>query len=81
MCRIIGEAIVAANLDLNDSVIEEAKELGGHATKKAAVSAALDEYVARRKQGRIVELFGTIDYDPGYDYKELRRSKPLHDSF
>jgi hypothetical protein len=71
---------MATNLDLDDAVIEEAQSLGGHKTKKAAVSAALDEYVKRRKQARIVELFGTIDYDPTYDYKAARRSKTADDS-
>jgi hypothetical protein len=71
---------MATNLDLNDEIIEEAQSLGGHKTKKAAVSAALDEYVKRRKQARIVELFGTIDYDPTYDYKAARQSKSQDDS-
>jgi hypothetical protein len=72
---------MATNLDLDDAAIEDARILGGHKTKKAAVSAAIDEYVKRRKQGRIVELFGTIDYDPEYDYKAARRSKTRDDSF
>lgn len=71
---------MATNLDLDDELLEEAQSLGGHKTKKAAVSAALDEYVKRRKQGRIVEIFGTIDYDPAYDYKAARQSKNQHDS-
>ena len=72
---------MATNLGLDDAAIEDARILGGHKTKKAAVSAAIDEYVKRRKQGRIVELFGTIDYDPDYDYKAARRSKMPDDSF
>ena len=72
---------MATNLGLDDAAIEDARILGGHKTKKAAVNAAIDEYVKRRKQGRIVELFGTIDYDPEYDYKAARRSKTGDDSF
>jgi Bacterial antitoxin of type II TA system, VapB len=63
------------NLALDDRLIEEAKKLGHHRTKKEAVNAALDEYVQRRKQLEIISLFGTIDYDENYDYKRERRSK------
>ena len=64
------------NLALDDRLIQQAQKLGRHRTKKDAVTAALDEYIARRKQLNIVNLFGTIDYDPGYGYKRERRSIP-----
>lgn len=63
------------NLAIDDDLIEEARKLGGHRTKKGAVTAALDEYVQHRKQRQIVRLFGTIDYDKNYDYKRERNSK------
>jgi Arc/MetJ family transcription regulator len=63
---------MATNLALDDRLIEEAREVGGHKTKKEAVTAALQEYVQRRKQMEIIKLFGTIDYDPAYDYKARR---------
>jgi len=66
---------MATNLALDDRLIEEARTVGGHKTKKDAVTAALAEYIQRRKQMRIVNLFGTIDYDPHYDYKAERRRK------
>ncbi len=66
---------MATNLALDDRLIEEARALGGHKTKKDAVTAALAEYIQRRKQMRVVKLFGTIDYDPRYDYKAERRRK------
>jgi hypothetical protein len=56
-------------------LIEEARILGGHKTKKEAVTAALAEYVQRRQQMGIIKLFGMIDYDPAYDYKAERRRK------
>jgi hypothetical protein len=68
---------MATNLALDDRLIEEARKLGNHRTKKDAVTAALDEYVARRKQKDIVKLFGTIEYDENYDYKRERRSKRM----
>jgi len=66
---------MATNLALDDSLIEEARTLGGHKTKKAAVTAALAEYVQRHKQIEIFKLAGTIDYDPAYDYQAERRRK------
>lgn len=64
------------NLAIDDSLIEEARRTGRHKTKKEAVTAALDEYIKRRKQLRILKRFGTIDYESGYDYKARRRRKP-----
>ena len=59
---------MATNLALDDRLIEEARAIGGHRTKKDAVTAALTEYIQRRKQMRVVKLFGTIDY-----YRRLPR--------
>ena len=64
---------MATNLGLDDRLIDEARRVGKHRTKKEAVTAALQEYVRRRKQLRIIDLFGTIDFDPKYDYKAERR--------
>jgi Arc/MetJ family transcription regulator len=63
------------NLALDDKLIEEARRIGGHKSKKAAVNAALDEYIQRRKQMEVVRLFGTVDFDPKYDYKAERSRK------
>lgn len=61
------------NLAIDDRLLEEAQRIGGHRTKKATVTEALEEYIQRRKQRRIVELFGTVPFDAGYDYKTQRR--------
>jgi Arc/MetJ family transcription regulator len=66
---------IPTNLALDDRLIEEARRAGGHKTKKEAVNAALDEYVRRRKQLQILNAFGTIDFDPSYDYKAERRRR------
>ena len=60
------------NLAIDDELIEEAKKIGNHRSKKAAVTEALTEYIQRRKQMRVIELFGKIDFDPDYDYKAQR---------
>lgn len=63
---------MATNLAIDDKLINEAKAVGHHKTKKEAVTAALERYVRWHKQQEILEHFGTIDYDPEYDYKKVR---------
>ena len=73
--RLCEHIHMATNLALDDRLIEEARRVGRHKTKREAVSAALAEYVRRRKQLRILDIFGTVDFDPKYDYKAERRRK------
>jgi hypothetical protein len=63
------------DLAIDDRLIAEAQKLGRHRTKKETVTAALGEYVQRRKQPQIISLFGTIDYNRAYDYKRERRKR------
>jgi Bacterial antitoxin of type II TA system, VapB len=63
---------VATNLALDDSLIQEAVRLSGHRTKKAAVTHALTEYIQRRKQKAILDLFGKIDLLPAAGMKRQR---------
>jgi Arc/MetJ family transcription regulator len=67
---------MATNLALDDRLIQQACNIGRHRTKKEAVTAALQEYIKRRKQRGILALAGTIEYYPDYDYKALRRRTP-----
>jgi Arc/MetJ family transcription regulator len=64
---------MATNLAIDDALIDEARRIGRHKTKKEAVTAALKEYVDHHKQLEILKLSGTIDYDPAYDYRKMRR--------
>ena len=66
---------MATNLALDDALVEEAKRLGRHQSKRAAVNSALAEYVARRKRRRILGLFGKLPWDSRYDYKADRRRR------
>ena len=68
---------MATNLAIDDSLIEKARKVGGHKTKKDAVTDALEEYVRKREQRRFLEAFGTVDFDPTYDYKAERRRKRM----
>ncbi len=60
------------NLALNDKLLQEALEISGLKTKKDTVNLALKEFVNRRRQMEILNLFGTMDPDPEYDYKKGR---------
>jgi len=60
------------NLNIDDALLEEAVKLSGKRTKRETVNAALTEYVSRRKQRRILELFGKLEWDPRFDYKKER---------
>lgn len=63
---------MATNLQLDERLIKEAVSLGNHRTKKSAVTQALTDYVRQLRQERILDLFGRVDMDPGYDYKQQR---------
>jgi len=64
-----------SNLAIDDRLLQEAQTIGHHKTKKETVTAALREYINRRKQRQILSLSGKIEFDPEYDYKAERRSK------
>jgi len=67
--------MMPTNLAIDDRLLEEARRVGGQRTKKATVTEALEEYIRRRKQVKMLKLFGTIDFDPKYNYKKQRRKK------
>ena len=63
---------MATNLALDQDLLERAFQLSGETTKKAAVTRALQEFIARREQKRVAELFGKLDWDASFDYKSER---------
>lgn len=63
---------MATNLSLDPELLERALELSGERTKKAAVTKALREFIARRQQKRLLELMGKLEWDESYDYKAGR---------
>ncbi len=66
---------MATNLAIDDRLINEAKTIGKHRTKKGVVTEALQEYIQRRRQSEILDIFNTIDYEKDYDYKKQRAVK------
>ncbi len=63
---------MATNLQVDDKLIIKAVKLGGHKTKKAAVTQALIDYIEHLEHKKILSMFGTVDYDSEYDYKKQR---------
>ena len=66
---------MATNLSIDPDLIERALEVSGERTKKAAVTKALREFVARREQGHLLELMGKLEWNSGFDYKRERRRR------
>ena len=63
---------MATNLAIDPELLNKALEVGGEKTKKATVNRALREFIARREQERLLDLFGKFDWDDEYDYKRER---------
>jgi len=68
-----GDWQMAGNWELDDKLIERARKLGGHKTKRDAVTRALHKYVQWLEQQAIVSEFGKIDYDPKYDFEKQHK--------
>ena len=64
---------MATNLALDDRLIVLAQKIGHHKTKREAVTAALEKYIAHQKQREATKIFGTIEFDSRYDYKKARK--------
>ena len=70
MCKLLH---MATNLAIDDRLLDEALRIGGHRTKKDTVTEAPTEYIQHRKQTKLIDLFGKVEFDPKYDYKKQRR--------
>ncbi len=66
---------MATNLSIDPELINRALEVSGERTKKAAVTRALEEFIARRRQRRLLELMGKLEWDSSFDYKAERSRK------
>jgi hypothetical protein len=64
---------VATPLNIDEALLQEALALDDHVTIDSLVETALREYIQRRKRLKVLDLFGTIDYDQSYDYKQQRQ--------
>lgn len=66
---------MATNLAIDPDLLDRALEVSGERTKKAAVTMALQEFIARRQQKRVLDLMGKLEWDTSYDYKSERSRK------
>lgn len=66
---------MATNLAIDPDLLDRALEVGGERTKRATVTKALEEFVARRQQRRVLELLGKLEWDTSFDYKAERTRK------
>ncbi len=64
---------MVTQLNINDTLLQEALALNHQTTVDVLVETALREYIQRRKRLKVLDLFGNIDYDPDYDYKQQRQ--------
>ena len=73
MCKIDVEVeTMATNLAIDEELLNTAYKIGGYGTKKETVNTALEEFIERRKSEELIQLFGTIEYHPSYNYKKMR---------
>ena len=71
-CIRMRSASMATNLSIDPDLLDRALEVGGERTKKATVTKALEEFIARRRQRRLLELMGSLEWDEAFDYKAER---------
>lgn len=69
MCNVLH---MPTNLAIDPELLERALSASGEKTKKAAVTKALEEFIARRQQKKLLDLFDSLEWDPEYDYKSER---------
>ena len=73
MCKIPHkESHMATNLAIDPDLLDRAVQVSGERTKKAVVTKALQEFIARREQRRIADLMGKLEWDTSFDYKAAR---------
>ena len=63
---------MATNLSIDPELLDRELQVSGEKTKKAAVTKALQEFIARRRQKRLLDLMGKLEWDETYDYKSER---------
>jgi hypothetical protein len=63
---------MATNLSIDPKLIDDALKVSGERTKRAAVTRALEEFIARRRQKQVLKLFGKLEWDSAYNYKAGR---------
>jgi Bacterial antitoxin of type II TA system, VapB len=63
------------NLDIDQTLLEQAVALSGGQSVNAVIKTALEEFIAKRSGKSLLDLFGKVDWDDSYDYKSERSRK------
>lgn len=61
------------NIAIEDYLIEEARQLSDQFSANEVATQALQEYILRRNQQKLLDLFGAVDYHDDYDYQVYRK--------
>ncbi len=69
MCSL---RLVATHLAIDRSLLEHACRVSGSKSNSAVVTQALQEFIARREQKKLRDLFGAVDWDPAYNHTRER---------
>ncbi len=76
LCRVMCEVVhMATNLAIDPELLNHALQVSGVRTKKEAVTIALQEFIARREQRALLDVFGTLEWDESYDHKADRGAR------
>jgi len=63
---------MATNLSIDPQLLDRAMEVSGERTREATVTRALEEFIARHRQPRLLDLMGKLEWDPSFDLKAER---------
>ncbi|NEP80111.1 MAG: type II toxin-antitoxin system VapB family antitoxin [Okeania sp. SIO3C4] len=66
---------MVTNINIDEKLLQEALALSDHSTVNLLIEAALREYIQRRQQLKVLELFGTIDYEENYNDRQQKQKK------
>jgi len=76
LCEVLCDGShVPTNLTIDPDLLERAVKVSGAKSKTAVVRQALTEFIARREQSQLLDLFGSLEWDPGFDHKRERSCK------
>ena len=60
------------NLAIDTTLLNQAVRLSGLKNQNDIVTLALKEFIQRREAEKLIDEFGTVDFDQSYDYKTER---------
>jgi len=68
-------APVPRHFKIDERLLAKAKRVGGFRSDNETINRALAEFIRTRSPHPVAELFGTVDFVPGFDHKKLRSAR------